>query len=89
MDIGGITISEKVLLTLREEHVRVLDELVTSGAAPSRSALVDKIVGGFIADLRAQKKPSDTALGNLVGFLLFLLGAAAIIEILGGGKKRK
>lgn len=75
--------SEKVLLTLRKEHVDVLDALVRSGAAPSRSALVDKIVGGFLADLRAQRQ-ANTALGNLVGFFLLLLGVAAISEILGG-----
>jgi len=70
------------LLTLRKEHVDVLDALVRSGAAPSRSALVDKIVGGFLADLRARRQ-ADTALGNLVGFFLLLLGVAAIGEILG------
>lgn len=75
--------SEKVLLTLRREHVDALDALVARGAAPSRSALVDKIVGGFLSDLRA-KRQAETALGNLVGFLLLLLGVAAIAEILGG-----
>lgn len=80
--------SEKVLITLRKEQVQVLDALVRNGAAPSRSDLVEKIIGGFMADLGAQKKSSDTALGNLVGFLLFLLGAAVIIEILGGEKRK-
>lgn len=75
--------SEKILLTLRKEHVDALDALVSSGAAPSRSALVDKIVGGFLADLRARRQ-ADTALGNLVGFFLLLLGVAAISEIFGG-----
>ena len=75
--------SEKVLLTLRKEHVEALDALVTRGAASSRSALVDKIVGGFLADLKS-KRQADTALGNLVGFFLLLLGVAAIAEILGG-----
>ena len=75
--------SEKVLLTLRKEHVDALDALVGKGAAPSRSALVDKIVGGFLADLKA-KRQADTALGNLVGFFLLLLGIGAIAEIFGG-----
>lgn len=75
--------AEKVLLTLRKEHVEALDALVTRGAASSRSELVGKIVGGFLADLKA-KRQADTALGNLVGFLLLLLGIAAIAEILGG-----
>ena len=75
--------SEKVLLTLRKEHIDALDALVSRGAASSRSELVGKIVGGFLADLKA-KRQADTALGNLVGFLLLLLGIAAIAEILGG-----
>jgi len=74
---------KKVLVTLRKEHVDALDALVDRGAAPSRSALVDKIVGGFISDLRARRQ-ADTALGNFIGFLLLLIGIAAIAEILGG-----
>jgi metal-responsive CopG/Arc/MetJ family transcriptional regulator len=75
--------SEKVLITLRQENLNVIDELVRRGAASSRSEMVDKIVGGFVADLRAGRK-SDSALGNLVGFLLLLLGLAVIAEIVGG-----
>jgi len=75
--------SEKVLLTLRREHVEALDALVSKGAASSRSELVGKVVGGFLSDLKA-KRQADTALGNLVGFLLLLLGVAAIAQILGG-----
>jgi len=75
--------SEKVLLTLRKEHVEALDALVSKGAASSRSELVGKVVGGFLSDLKA-KRQADTALGNLVGFLLLLLGVAAIAQILGG-----
>ena len=75
--------SEKVLLTLRKEHVEALDALVSRGAASSRSELVGKVVGGFLSDLKA-KRQADTALGNLVGFLLLLLGVAAIAQILGG-----
>lgn len=75
--------SEKVLLTIRREYVNALDALVTRGAAPSRSALVDKIIGGFLSDLKA-KRQAETAVGNLVGFFLLLLGVAAIAEILGG-----
>ena len=76
--------SEKVLITLRQENLNVIDELVRHGAASSRSEMVDKIVGGFVADLKARKMSNDTALGNLAGFLLLLLGIAAIAEILGG-----
>ena len=71
------------MLTLRREHVEALDALVSKGAASSRSELVGKVVGGFLSDLKA-KRQADTALGNLVGFLLLLLGVAAIAQILGG-----
>jgi metal-responsive CopG/Arc/MetJ family transcriptional regulator len=77
--------SEKVLVTLRKENLDAVDELVRRGAAASRSELVDKIVGGFVADLRAGRQ-SDSALGRLVGFFLLLLGIAVIAEILGGDK---
>lgn len=77
--------SEKVLITLRQDNLNVIDELVRHGAASSRSEMVDKIIGGFVADLRARRQ-SATALGNLVGFLLLLLGLAAIAEIFGEGK---
>lgn len=77
--------SEKVLITLRRENLGAIDELVRRGAASSRSDMVDKIVGGFVADLRAGRQ-SDSALGRLVGFLLLLLGIAVIAEILGGDR---
>jgi len=75
--------TSKVLLTLRSEHLNALDALVANGAASSRSELVDKIVGGFLADLRAQRQ-AETALGNLIGFFILLLGVAALAQILGG-----
>jgi len=75
--------SKKVLLTLRDENVDAIDALVSNGAASSRSEFVDKIVAGFLSDLKA-KRQKDTSLGNLVGFFLLLLGAAAIASILKG-----
>lgn len=77
--------SEKVLITLRQDNLNIIDELVRHGAASSRSEMVDKIIGGFVADLR-DRRQSASALGNLVGFLLLLLGLAAIAEIFGEGK---
>jgi metal-responsive CopG/Arc/MetJ family transcriptional regulator len=77
--------SEKVLITLRRDNLDAIDELVRRGGASSRSEMVDKIIGGFVADLRAGRQ-SDSALGRLVGFLLLLLGFAVIAEILGGDR---
>ena len=80
--------SEKVLITMRQENLNAIDELVRRGAASNRSEMVDKIISGFVADLRAGRQ-SDTALGKLVGFLLLLLGIAVIAEIFGGNNNRR
>ena len=76
----------KVLLTLRADYVEALDALVGRGAASSRSELVEKIIGGFLSDLK-ERRQSESALGALVGFFVFLLGVAAIASIFGEGKR--
>ena len=77
--------TKQILLTVRSEYVDDLDRLVASGAAANRSELVDKIVGGFIADLRNRQTPQNqqSALGNFIAFLLIVVGIAAIIKALG------
>jgi len=72
----------RVLLTLRSDYVRAIDALVARGAASSRSELIDKIIGGFLSDLR-ERRQSSSALGALVGFFILLLGIAAIASIFG------
>lgn len=75
---------EKVMISIRPDYLHDIDTLVGRGAAPSRSALIEKVVGSFLQDLRQQRTNSNTALGAFVGFLLLLIGAAAIAELLGG-----
>lgn len=77
---------DKVLITMRKDYLNQIDALVKSGAAPTRSALVEKVIGSFLQDLRKQRTNQETALGSLVGFLLLLLGAAAVAKLLGGEK---
>lgn len=77
---------EKVMISIRNDYLREIDALVARGAAPNRSALIEKIMGSFVQDLRQGRTNSNTALGALVGFLLLLIGAAAIAEIFGGEK---
>jgi len=72
------------LISIRRDFLRDIDALVEKGAAPSRSALIEKVVGSFLQDLRQKRPNANTALGAFVGFLLLLLGAAAISELLGG-----
>ena len=71
---------EKVLLSIRKDYLTAIDGLVTRGAAASRSELAEKIIGGFLADLREKRKP-DSALGALIGFFTLLLGVAAIASL--------
>jgi metal-responsive CopG/Arc/MetJ family transcriptional regulator len=75
---------EKVLITIRRDYLNEIDALVGRGAAPNRSALIEKVVASFLQDLRQQRANADTALGAFVGFLLLLIGAATIAELLGG-----
>ena len=78
------TNKEKVLISIRKDYLNDIDALVRSGAAPNRSALIEKVVGSFLQDLRQQRTNSDTALGAFVGFLILLIGAAAVAKMLGG-----
>ena len=74
------------MVSIRSDYLYDIDTLVRRGAAPSRSALIEKVVGSFLQDLRQQRTNSNTALGAFVGFLLLLIGAAAVAELLGGGE---
>lgn len=76
----------RVLITLRRDYMKALDALIEEGVASSRSALFERIVGAYLADLRA-KREREGALGALVGFTLLLIGAAALASIFGGGKE--
>jgi len=75
---------EKVMISIRKDYLREIDALVARGAAPNRSALIEKVMGSFVQDLRQGRANNNTALGAFVGFLLLLIGVAAIAEIFGG-----
>jgi metal-responsive CopG/Arc/MetJ family transcriptional regulator len=70
----------RVLLTLRKDYMDALDQLIAQGGASSRSDMVERIIGAFLADLKA-KRQQEGALGALVGFFLLLVGAAAVASI--------
>lgn len=79
----------RIIITLPDERVKALDDLVRKGAASSRNELIDKIVTGFLTDLeksgrKEQTIPPQSAMGALITFFLLVLGAAAIAEIFGG-----
>jgi len=65
-------------------YVHQLDELVRLGVSPSRNALVEKIVGGFLSDLKDQRKSDNSAMGSLIGFILFMVGVGIIASIFKG-----
>ena len=78
---------EKVMISIRRDYLREIDALVARGAAPNRSALIEKVTGSFLQDMKLKRTNPDTALGALVGFLILLIGAAAVAEIFGGERK--
>ena len=75
---------EKIMISIRKDYLREIDALVDKGAAPNRSALIQKVISSFLRDLKAKKTNQNTALGGFAGFLIALLGAAVIADILGG-----
>ncbi|NHJ15184.1 MAG: hypothetical protein EAX95_15995 [Candidatus Thorarchaeota archaeon] len=88
--------TDKVLVTLPEEHVRVIDGLVRSGAAPTRSALIQQIIGAFVAETNKMRKTPqvysepqtiENALEALIAYFLYSLGKAVIDGLFEGGKK--
>ena len=80
---------KRLLVTLPDDQVDILERLVHQGASPSRNALIQQIIAAFIADLRNQRPKQnpnflESALGALAGVFLFGLGVVALKEILGG-----
>jgi len=71
----------RVILNLRSDQADKLDKLVQLGVAPSRNALVENIIGGFLSDLKDQRQTKDSALGNLIGFILLLIGIGLIASL--------
>ena len=78
------TSNQRIILSMPINYVHKLDELVRFGVAPSRNALVEKIVGGFLSDLKDQRKSDNSAMGSLVGFILFMVGVGIIASIFKG-----
>jgi metal-responsive CopG/Arc/MetJ family transcriptional regulator len=88
--------TDKVLVTLPEEHVRVIDGLVRNGAAPTRSALIQQIIGAFVAETNNMHKTPqvynqpqtiENAFEALIAYFLRSLGKAVIDSLFEGGKK--
>ena len=57
--------------------------MVSSGVAPSRNSLIQRIVAGFITDVKEERATQDSALGALAGFVLLMVGLGVIAKILG------
>jgi metal-responsive CopG/Arc/MetJ family transcriptional regulator len=79
--------NQRIIITLPEENVQALDGLVQHGIAPSRNALIEKIIAGFLSDVKERRQAKNSALGNLVGFILLLLGLGVIASIFGESEK--
>ncbi len=77
---------QRVIVTLREDYVHALDEMARRGVAPSRNALIQRIVAGFLTDVKEQRQSQNSALGNLVGFVLLMVGIGILADIFGESK---
>ena len=77
-------LTQRVLITLPVEYIEQLDGLVEYGVAPSRNAMVEKIIASFLSDLQNKRQTSDSALGNLIGFILLLVGVRIIASLFKG-----
>ncbi len=75
--------NQRIIVTLREDYVQALDAMVDSSVAPSRNALIQRIVAGFITDVKERRQTQDSALGNLVGFVLLMVGIGILASIFG------
>lgn len=79
----------RIIVTLPDEEVEILNALADQGLAHSRNALIQQIIHAFITDIR-EHRPRDnprymqSALGALVGAFLFGVGIAVLAEIFGG-----
>ena len=75
--------NQRIIVTLRDDYVEALDTMVKSGVAPSRNALIQRIVAGFLSDVKEERATQDSALGALAGFVLLMVGIGVIASILG------
>ena len=73
--------TQRVIVTLRKDYVNALDELVKRGIAPSRNSLIERIIGGFLSDLKEKRQTGNSALGNLIGFILLMVGIGIVASI--------
>lgn len=88
--------TDKVLVTLPENHLQVIDGLVARGAAPTRSALLQQIIGAFVAEANKMRQTPkvynepqtiDNAVDALIAYFLYSLGKAAIDGLFEGVRK--
>ncbi len=88
--------TEKVLVTLPKSQVDVIDGLVRQRAAPSRSALLQQIIGAFVAETNKMRKVPqvysqpqtiDNAFEALISYFLYSLGKVAIDALFEGVNK--
>ncbi len=84
---------QKILITVPEDQLRIIDGLVAWGAAPSRSALIQQIIGAFVTQVSRMKHSSsrmyekpmkiENAVEALIAYFLYVLGKAAIDALFG------
>ena len=75
--------NQRIIVTLPDDYVKALDIMVEKGVSTSRNALIQRIVAGFLSDVKEERRSQDSALGALAGFALLMVGIGVIATILG------
>jgi metal-responsive CopG/Arc/MetJ family transcriptional regulator len=88
MDVQDMK-SRKVMVTVPEDQLRIIDGLVLQGAAPTRSALFQQIMNAFVSETRrmigtgATPRPVNSALEGLIAYILYSLEESVIVNLFG------
>lgn len=81
--------NKKVMVTIPEEQLRIIDGLVLKGAVPTRSALFQQIMNAFVSETRKmignieQPQSVNGALEGLIMYLLCSLDESVITDLFG------
>lgn len=81
--------SRKVMVTVLEDQLRIIDGLVHWGVAPTRSALFQQIMNAFVSQTRrmigtgAMSEPASGALEGLITYFLYSLEESVIADLFG------
>ena len=80
---------KKVMVTVPEDQLRIIDGLILQGVAPTRSALFQQIMNAFVSETRrmigtgVMPQAVSGALEGLIAYLLYSLEKSVIADLFG------